>query len=76
MARPPASCPKCGSIFLAPVEIGEGAFMSFSSVGMKCPVCGNPNAVVNEGLFTTANNAIRMLSGPDFSRQNLEILEA
>jgi len=49
--------------------------MSFSDVGMTCPVCGNPNAVVSEGLFTTANNAIRMLSGPDFSRQNLKIFQ-
>jgi hypothetical protein len=50
--------------------------MSFSNdVGMQCPVCGNPNARVSEGLFTTANNAIRMLSGPDFSRQNLKIFQ-
>jgi hypothetical protein len=75
MARVPAYCPKCESIFPAPVQIGEGAFMSFSNVGMKCPICGNPNAVVSEGLFTTANNAIRMLSGPDFSRQNLKIFQ-
>jgi hypothetical protein len=75
MPRVPAHCPKCGSIFPAPVEIGEGAFMSFSNVGMTCPVCGNPNAVVSEGLYTTANNAVRMLSGPDFSRQTLKIFQ-
>jgi hypothetical protein len=49
--------------------------MGFFDVGTNCALCGSLNARVSEGLFATANNAIQMLSGPDFSRQNLEIFQ-
>jgi hypothetical protein len=73
MARIPAYCPKCKSIFASPVGGDNGAMISITSVNTNCPVCGSLDAKVSEGLFATANNAITILSGPAFSRDTLEV---
>ena len=75
MARIPAYCPRCKSIFPSPVGGDDGALISISSVETNCPVCGNLNARVSEGLFATANNAITILSGPGLSRDILELFQ-
>jgi hypothetical protein len=75
MAQIPAYCPDCKSIFPSPIGIGGGVRASFAGLGTNCPVCGSRKAQINEGLYTSANDTLTLISGPDFSRKTLELFQ-
>ena len=75
MPHPPAYCPNCQSIFPArAIQISGGAELGISNVLTDCPVCGFGKAQISEGIFRATNDAIELVSGPEFSRVSLELL--
>lgn len=68
----PAHCETCGAIFAFAGIVGlrEGAQVTFSNVGTNCPKCGG-TANILDGTFEKTRDALRLLSGPQFTKDVL-----
>jgi hypothetical protein len=72
MPQIPAQCSneKCRHIFPSGINLAGGATVKAYSNVSRCPLCHSP-AVVAEGLFGAAGEFIRLISGPDVSKEML-----
>lgn len=43
---------------------------------VNCPVCGNPQAQISDGVYRATKDAIEVLSGPDSTRAMVEAFKA
>lgn len=72
----PAYCPHCQTIFpFRGIQAGFGT-ITFNDCKTNCPVCGNTEAKVSNGVYETAFDAVRLVTGPDSTRLMLEALKA
>jgi len=65
----PAHCGHCGALFATTsfVHLAEGAYATFSDVGVNCPKCG-ATAHVLDGTFERIGDTLRLLSGPQLTK--------
>jgi hypothetical protein len=69
MARIPAICEKCNTIFRSGIDLGNGSITtSFTNCGAgPCPKCGGKGRIL-DGVYTAVGGAIEAFVGPqDFS---------
>jgi len=74
MPQLPAFCDNCGTVFPSGFAIIGVASATF--IGNKsgpCPVCGSMGSVP-DGVFSAADNVIRLLSGPQKTIEQLQRL--
>lgn len=73
----PAHCGQCGALFATTgiVALRAGAQVTFSGCGMRCPRCGG-GASILDGTFERTSSALRLLSGPQFTKEVLRAFGA
>ena len=54
--------------------MGEGSTLSISDSATNCPVCGFQYAKISDGVYRATKDAFELISGPDSTREILEIL--
>jgi hypothetical protein len=73
MARIPAVCKTCGTIFPSAFSL-EGRVHLSGNLSGPCPRCGGVGAVL-DGAYEIVGNAITLLSGPQWTVEHLRLLE-
>ena len=78
MTTLPAYCSNCSSVFpFKGIHVsGPGTVqLSMWNNTVNCPVCGNPKAVISEGIFNVTNETIEIVSAPEITRAMLAALK-
>jgi ssDNA-binding Zn-finger/Zn-ribbon topoisomerase 1 len=71
----PAYCPNCGTIFPSHFRVRRSPFPNaFWGNKEQCPNCRSW-AEVSERVFRFTNDAIEIISAPDFTREMLRFVE-
>lgn len=70
LLRIPASCTSCGLIFPSGIVASTGSRIDISSSSSQCPRCGSMAHIVG-GIMEILDRAVRLVSGPDFTRDTL-----
>ena len=74
MARIPAVCDNCGTVFPSPIELKNSRGVRFVDCGAgPCPKCGG-NGTILDGVYDTLGNTVRILLTSKRSVQELESL--
>lgn len=61
----PVLCPNCGNVFPSRHYNFGGQFFSLWNNEEPCPRCGNEHAILSEGMFNLALEAVEVLHAPD-----------
>lgn len=69
----PAHCPRCNFLFPFGMSAAVGAHLDVTGCAALCPACGG-HATVPEGVMEIIDDAIRLVSGPDFTKDLFEAI--